>query len=261
MKGSDYEEMIGLFIGCVRILDHGRREMRPASKRDSKTGLNLWYVLRSILEPAILAIAYCFSDTLMKITSLKVSNFRCFGPEPVQMDFERFTSLIGANGAGKSAVLHALIRLFGSRQNERSLSRADFHIPPGIDADTVPEVSLWIEAKLEFPKLISDPNDPSVPDCFRHMIVEAPGEVPFCRVRLEGTWRRTAQAEGVVDEDLWWIVSAADTPSENDKQKMSNYDRSRIQVIYVPASRDPSSQLRQAAGSLLHPILKANSLE
>lgn len=193
----------------------------------------------------------------MKITSLKLANFRCFGPEPVQIDFEKFTSLIGANGAGKSAILHALIRLFGSRQNERSLIRADFHIPPGTDAVTVPEVSLWIEAKLEFPKLSSNPNDPSVPDCFRHMIVAAPGEVPFCRVRLEGTWRRTAQAEGVIDEDLWWLVSAADTPSPSDKQKMSNYDRNRIQVIYVPASRDPSGQLRQAAGSLLHPILRA----
>lgn len=193
----------------------------------------------------------------MKISTLKVSNFRCFGPDLVQIEFGKFTSLIGANGAGKSAILHALLRLFGARKSERSLTRADFHIPPGTDVETVAEVRLWIEVKLEFPKLMVDANDPAVPECFRHMIVEAPEAIPFCRVRLEGVWRRTAQAEGEVDEKLSWVMTADADPPENAKKSMSNYDRSRIQVIYVPASRDPSGQLRQAAGTLLYPLLKA----
>ncbi|MEI7819515.1 MAG: AAA family ATPase [Verrucomicrobiota bacterium] len=193
----------------------------------------------------------------MKITALQISNFRCFGLEAVTVELDKFTSFIGANGAGKSAVLHGLLKLFGARKGERSLTRADFHIPPGTDVETVTEIRLWIEAKLEFPKLMVDANDPAVPECFRHMIVEAPGAIPFCRVRLEGVWRRTAQAEGEVDEKLCWVMTAAANPPEDSKQPMSNYDRSRIQVIYVPASRDPSGQLRQAAGTLLHPLLTA----
>lgn len=193
----------------------------------------------------------------MHIAQLRFSNFRCFGPSPVEINLDKFTTLIGANGAGKSAVLHALLRLFGVRPADRNLTRADFHVPPGTAPDALAEVRLWIEAKLEFPTLMIDENDPAVPESFRHMVVSAPGAIPFCRVRLEGVWRRTAQAEGEVDEKLSWLTTAEPEPPENTKQRMSNYDRGRIQVLYVPASRDPASQLRQAAGTLLQPLLKA----
>jgi hypothetical protein len=172
---------------------------------------------------------------------------------------DKFTSLIGANGAGKTAVLQGLLRLFGTRPVERNLSRGDFHVPPGADMEAIDQLELWIEAKLEFPALLADANDPSVPECFRHMVVAAPGATPYCRVRLEGVWQRTAQAEGEVDEKLCWVMTAAAEPPEETKQRMSNYDRGRIQVIYVPASRDPSIQLRHAAGTLLQPLLSAIS--
>jgi putative ATP-dependent endonuclease of the OLD family len=38
---------------------------------------------------------------------------------------------------------------------------------------------------------------------------------------------------------------------------MDSFDRARIQVFYVPASRDPARHLRQVAGSLIHPLLRA----
>ena len=49
----------------------------------------------------------------MRIASVTISNFRCFGPEPSTVYLDRLTCLIGANGAGKSAVLQALVKLFG----------------------------------------------------------------------------------------------------------------------------------------------------
>ena len=44
----------------------------------------------------------------MKITSLTISNFRCFGPEPLTISLSEATCLVGTNGSGKSAVLVAI---------------------------------------------------------------------------------------------------------------------------------------------------------
>lgn len=192
----------------------------------------------------------------MKIAQLTISNFRCFGPDPVTLRLGDQTALIGANGAGKTAVLQALVRLFGDRPAERRLTRADFHVPPGVNADEVEELQLWIEARLEFPG-IGDSHPAGVPECFRHMVVTAPGAAPFCRVRLDGLWQRTASMQGEIEEKLNWIMAGDAQPGEGSTQAMSNYDRGRIQVLYVPATRDPSGQLRQAAGALLQPLLRA----
>jgi hypothetical protein len=193
----------------------------------------------------------------MKITQLTVSNFRCLGPEPVTVGLDDLTTFIGANGAGKTAVLQALVRLFGARPAERRLTKSDFHLAPGVAADAAAELRLWIEARLDFLELGQAATTAGVPECFRHMVVAAPGERPFCRVRLEGVWRRTSSVEGEIDEKLSWIMTADAVPAEDSKQSMSNYDRGRIQVLYVPATRDPSGQLRQAAGALLQPLLQA----
>ena len=45
--------------------------------------------------------------------------------------------------------------------------------------------------------------------------------------------------------------------TDDDKVKMNSFDRGRIQVLYVPATRDPARHLRHVAGSLIHPLLKA----
>lgn len=48
------------------------------------------------------------------------------------------TALIGVNGAGKTAVLQALQRLFGVTGDQRRLRRQDFHIPA---AEAAPPLS------------------------------------------------------------------------------------------------------------------------
>ena len=53
----------------------------------------------------------------MHIESLKLTNFRCFGPETVVIPMaETFTAFVGDNGAGKTAIMYALLRLFGISQ-------------------------------------------------------------------------------------------------------------------------------------------------
>lgn len=192
----------------------------------------------------------------MRITTLALSNFRCFGPQPTTIEFDDLTAFIGTNGAGKTAALQALARLFGSAA-ERRLSRADFHVAPqGEDEDEPEEISLYLEARIEFSEL-EEGGVGGVPECFNQMVVEAPEAIPFCRVRLEATWRASHQPEGEIEETISWIRTADDEVGDDDKVKMSSFDRGRIQVLYVPASRDPARHLRQAAGSLIHPLLKA----
>jgi putative ATP-dependent endonuclease of OLD family len=181
----------------------------------------------------------------MKIRSLSISNFRCFGSDPVTVELDDFTTLIGANGAGKTAILKALTRLFGARSSERRLLKSDFHLATGNTTKT--EISLWIEARVEFH------NGPvGVPECFKQMTITEPGGYAYCLVRLEGTWTGTARSEGEIDEHIYWI-----NDKDKTKQEMSNHDRGNIKVYYVPATRDPTAQLKQATGAILYPVLQS----
>lgn len=67
----------------------------------------------------------------MFIKSMKISNFQCFAEVPVDIDFEKdITCLIGNNGVGKTSILKALQRMFGSTLEERTILKSDFHICP-----------------------------------------------------------------------------------------------------------------------------------
>lgn len=193
----------------------------------------------------------------MRIRRVTLSNFRCFGSNPTSVDFDDLTVLIGTNGTGKTAVLLALVRMFGIRPSDRTIEFSDFYIAPGTDENTLVNLNLWIEVLIQFPNVENGEGVDGIPECFRHMAVQGPGQAPFCRIRLEANWTRNSTASGEVDQSLYWIVSAEANPPENSKLRVSAHERANIAVIYVPASRDPSAQLRHVSGTLLQPLLKA----
>lgn len=78
----------------------------------------------------------------MRIAAVQLTNFRYFGRKPSLLTLKDSTAPVGANGGGKSAALFALVRLFGTSQSERTLVRADFHLPPGKDWEDVEEATL-----------------------------------------------------------------------------------------------------------------------
>jgi len=178
----------------------------------------------------------------MHIESLKLTNFRCFGPEIVVIPMaETFTAFVGDNGAGKTAIMYALLRLFGISQEQRRLRAQDFHVP--IEETSAPEDrALSIEAVLAFPELQDEQaNHSVVPEFFNQLAIDEDGHVK-CRIRLEAKWTADGSTEGSVDENLW-AVRRFGAFEESDCTKVRPNDRARIQMIYVPASRDGASQV------------------
>ena len=86
----------------------------------------------------------------MKIETVSVRNFRCFGPDWMEVRLqEQVTAFVGGNGSGKTALFQALTRLFGVTRTDRTVTKKDFHIAH--DEEELPDgQSLEIECLLGF---------------------------------------------------------------------------------------------------------------
>ena len=187
----------------------------------------------------------------MFLSELKLSNFRCFPEKETTIEFEKITTFIGSNGTGKSAALQALFRIFGSTPFERNIQSSDFHVGKDEKLEDKDERTLRITAKLTFPEL----NDPKasldlIPELFQQMRASADGNL-FCLIELSATWRKGITAEGDIEQELNWILP-------NDKKRgVKSWERSRIAMVYVPATRNPQTQVKQAAGTALFNLWNA----
>ena len=191
----------------------------------------------------------------MRLASLQLKGFRCFG-EPVTLAFSDLTALVGANGTGKSSVLMALVRMFGPTVGLRTLTKADFYQSEEIADDA----SLEIEARFEFPELGDDVDAAAslaVPECLRNILADDGGDVPIARIRLRATWTDTASPEGDVEQHLEWIASLDDEFADDAVHPLQATERSLIQVVYVPATRDAIRELRTVSGTILSRALRS----
>lgn len=181
----------------------------------------------------------------MFIERLIISNFRCFGSEPCTIDLSSgLTAFIGANGAGKTAAMQALLRLFGVTSEQRRVRRQDFFIPV-IEAEPARQRDLSIDAIIAFPELDAVEGDGSdesrVPEFFNQMVADDAGRLK-CRLRLQATWTDDGSLDGAIDHKLWAIRTLGDF-GEKDCIELKAVDRARIQMIYIPAARDGASQV------------------
>ena len=194
----------------------------------------------------------------VRLAKLKISNFRCFGPEETQVFLDDFVALIGANSTGKSALMHALLKLFGD-SDLRELRRSDFYVPDGADPTAIDEASMYIEAVLVFPELrdSSSGAHATVPPFFNQMIVNEPNSDPYVRIRLTAEWMRTTSPEGDIDSRLEFILAPEGEESPDKTLKVLPHQRSQVQVLYVPAMRDPSVHLRSNSSAILWRLLRA----
>jgi len=173
----------------------------------------------------------------MHIESLMLTNFRCFGPDPVRIELDpELTVMIGANGAGKTAAFEGLLRLFGVTQDQRQIRAEDFHVPA--DEQDVPEQRhLIIEVVIAFPEL-DDEGDgaDTIPEFFLQMAADDAGALK-CRFRLEAAWTADGSVDGVVSESRRVVRTFDEEYTDDQWSPLRPADR-RIQMIYVPAFRD-----------------------
>ena len=196
----------------------------------------------------------------MHIESVTLQNFRCFGAEPTTVTLGAdMTALIGANGAGKSAFIEALRRLFGLTRDERTLARADVHFGPKESPDTVVERQIVIDVVFAFPELVGEDPDAArtVPEVFRIMTASGLGEPLKARLRLEALWKRGDSFIDEIETALYWVTHlneiefGDDGGAGLDKQHVPNSDRGKVQLIHMPATRDGGAVTRQALRQLL----------
>lgn len=198
----------------------------------------------------------------MRLRKLKLHNFRCFGPRETEIGFNDFSALIGGNSTGKTTVLQALLKLFGTSPEDRELHRSDFHVPPGTSPDSMEKASLYIEAVLVFPELADSDSGRSnlaIPPFFNQMVVSEPGKEPYVRVRLTAEWTRSTTPEGDIEARLEFILAPEEQEftDSTPTTRVLGYQRSQVQVIYVPAIRDPGVHLRSHSSSILWRLLRA----
>lgn len=195
----------------------------------------------------------------MRIESITLAGFRCFGPDPVTVQISsEITAVIGPNAAGKTALLHALSKMFGVSRAQRTVLCSDFHLGAEDDPSDRKAKALSVDVLIGFPELADGSATPeAIAPSFRHMQIEREGESPVCRLRLEARWEDDGTAEGEVAQDLFWVDTLNDDPAEDQCHPVSASDRGLIQLYYTPASRDAATQVRATAGALAARLLRA----
>jgi putative ATP-dependent endonuclease of the OLD family len=190
----------------------------------------------------------------MQITKLVIKNFRSFGPSGQTIVLaDRLSAFIGLNSSGKTTALEALRKMFGVTAAEREIFREDFHIAEGEDPDSIDERHLSVEVIINF----DEEEKYAVPGFFTYLVVDEQGADPYLRIRLESTWKKSHSATGDIDTKLYYIkLSEGSAEKDEHKQICPGYQRSLIEVFYVPAIRRPSEQIKYASGSILYRVLK-----
>jgi putative ATP-dependent endonuclease of the OLD family len=165
----------------------------------------------------------------MKLQTIRLSNFQSFGAAPTEIRLEEISYLIGPNGSGKTAALHALCRLFAFDPSLRRILRSDFHVPFNEEAPPA-ERQLWIEADFLFPEMIEDKDNNTVAPHFGHMRLDEVDGTPRVRFRLSATMGM----DGDIEENMVYVLDI-------------NADGSPLTIAQVPRSErnhSPQALLR-----------------
>jgi hypothetical protein len=180
----------------------------------------------------------------LHLEKLTIVNFRCFGAHPQTIEFDPvINAFIGANGAGKTAAMQALLRMFGISSEQRRIRRQDFHVPA--EEESTPQTRFFsLDVIVSFPELEGEEVEgaSSIPEFFNQMAATKEGALK-CRFRLDATWTDDGSLDGSIEAKLKAVRTFAETFTDDEWSEVSPSDRGRIQMIYIPALRDPASQV------------------
>lgn len=195
----------------------------------------------------------------MKLTKVKIRNYRCFGDEEQVINIGDMTAFIGNNSTGKTAALLALSCLFSENSSDRILKRSDFHLPEDMNPEELESQDLQIEAVFCFNELENDKGGTtSVPPFFQSLVVDEPDGTPYLRIRLEAMWEKSSSVNGAIESKIYYITCPESVEIREENKILANRkDLDRIRVIYVPAVRDPAKQLKNASGTMMYQIMNS----
>lgn len=195
----------------------------------------------------------------MRLKSVTIAGFRCFGPEAISVDLgPEITAIVGPNASGKTALLQSLSKLFGVSQAERTICRSDFYWAPDADPEDRSPRDLFIDVLISLPELADgSATSETIAPLFRHARIERPEEVPICRMRLEARWEDDGTVDGEVTQELCWVDTLSPDPKDEQKNPVNSSERSLIRLYYTPASRDAAAQVRATSGALAARLLRA----
>ena len=195
----------------------------------------------------------------MRLKKIRISNFKSFGSQATQISFDYLNYLIGANGSGKTVVLEALSRMFGFDPEHRKVHPTDFHQSASEPCSLGEPLNFWIECDFGLPEIELGNDDEliSVPPNFRHLRIDAGDGTLIVRFRLEAI----LHPDGEVDSTLFNVLEVNEDGSPRDKSVTRHSDRRHIQVHYLPARRNPNSQINYTTKSLVGSILRSGEWE
>lgn len=192
----------------------------------------------------------------MRLREIRVHNFRSFGNE-TSIKVEDLTALVGNNSSGKTSIMHALLRMFGDNSQDREIKRTDFHVPYNKNPGEITQSRLYIEAVIEFEEVekVNGIDNYIIPVYYNAFALNKDTGIPYLRIRLDATWKRSNQPEGIIEQEMYFIISENKDFETTDKRAITKENLARIKVMYVPAVRNPHNQLKNVAGSILWRLL------
>ena len=186
----------------------------------------------------------------MHLERLKIRNFRCYGDKPVTIRLQPGTNaFVGNNGAGKTAALEALKRLFSPNTAERQIRRSDVHFGPGEDALVLKEREVVIDALFGFESAGDDATA-----VFNDLFFSAADKSMKVRIVLEGLYRRSESLEDNIEMRTYSVNTTDDVPfGPEDERKTPLRGRTTqyAEVVYIPAHRDSRGVSQFALKSVL----------
>lgn len=99
----------------------------------------------------------------------------------------------------------------------------------------------------------------AVPEFFRRMAATEDGDLKV-RVALRAEWVDDGTVEGAITESRVIVNTLAEEYDEDDYVQLTAAERSRIQMIYIPASRDGVRQVTAFLRSRLRGALRSGQL-
>ena len=167
---------------------------------------------------------------------------------------------MGVNGCRGCNI--GMSQLSGYRCQRDAVCNAEgsIGVPKEMDPDEIKSQNLYVEAIFVFEELQSETESGkyAIPIFFQHLVVDNPGGLPYLRIRLEAVWEKSSTIEGSIDSKISYITCPESVEiEEKHRTPAARRDLDKIRVIYIPAVRDPSRQLKNASGTIMYQVMSS----